>query len=133
MLATFLSQVISGLILGALIGLIALLVSLRERITAIETRIEQALAAAAGIAPVGAENRVTPPDQRLRGRPGDRRPVTGDQHDRSLWPSDSPTSRSDDCCAGVRCSPDPPRPPTQRSSYCDTRSRCCAEPISARR
>jgi hypothetical protein len=47
--------------------------------------------------PVGAENYVTRPDQRLRGRPGDRRPATGDQHDRSLWPSDSPTSRSDAC------------------------------------
>jgi hypothetical protein len=46
---------------------------------------------------VGAENYVTPPDQRLRGRPRDRRPATGDQHDRSLWPSDSPTSRSDAC------------------------------------
>jgi hypothetical protein len=47
--------------------------------------------------PVGAENYVMPPDQRLRGRPRDRRPATGDQHDRSLWPSDSPTSRSDAC------------------------------------
>ena len=26
-----------------------------------------------------------------------RRPATGNQHDRSLWPSDSPTSRSDAC------------------------------------